>query len=98
MWYVFGYKLINNYVGFGVKIYDKVINKLNDLGIGYYTINNSDILLINYSNDEVYDLYIKLSHIALDKKNKELELINKIKLLDYNKYSIVMEFIDKLNV
>ncbi len=94
--YIFGYKRVDNYVGFGTSCYDKVIDKLREIGIGFVVIDKDCILLINNGDNEVYDMYIKLSNKVLKRKEKEEKLINKIKSIDFNKYDIIDEYLDKL--
>ena len=94
--YIFGYKLVDNYVGFSNNSYNKVLDKLREIGIGFVVIDKDSVLLVNDGDIEVYDMYLKLGNKVLDRKNKEDELVNKIRSINYSKYDLISEYLDKL--
>ncbi len=96
IWYIFGYKLIDNHIGFSSSVYNKVIDKLKEIEINFLVIDKDSILLINNKDEEVYNLYLKLSIKKIKKKQKEEELINKIKSISDDNYDKINEFLDNL--
>ncbi|MDD5865672.1 MAG: RNA-directed DNA polymerase [bacterium] len=97
MWNLFKYKINNNNLSFSINTKDKVFNYLNELNIGYLVIGNDNIYV--KGNDEVYNLYNKLSNIYYDKYNKISklnELVDNLLNKDINNYEIILNFLNKL--
>lgn len=93
--YIFEYKYINGCTSFGEAPYDKVINRLRGLDIGYL-IHTSDDLVFRGDND-VYDNYRSLALKKYEKEKNYLFLKDKIDLflsLDSNNYDKLMNFIN----
>ena len=97
MWNLFKYKINNNNLSFSINTKDKVFNYLNELNIGYLIIGNDNIYV--KGNDEVYNLYNKLSNIYNDKYNKISklnELVDNLLNKEINNYEIILKFLNKL--
>lgn len=99
MWHLFQYKWNNNSIAFGITNGSKVFDKLKDSGIGYVTVeSDSDIITIDGDN-EVYDLYMKLSLIDYDKTQKKEELhdtLDNLLKTNINNYDNIKMYFEKI--
>ena len=58
LYYFFGYKIINNRLGFPESVLSKVLNTLTDKKINYEIINQEE--KENFKNQNKYSYYLKL--------------------------------------
>ncbi len=101
LWYVFDYKLSNSCLSFGSNSYQKVIEKLEKLGLGYLVYLNPEEQLVKVGDEEVYQYHCILATKSLEKQLRKEELLTRIDKLLYsdNKYyQIISNFIDKLEI
>ena len=77
IWNLFNYKWNKESIAFSINYSNKVLDELKKQNIGYLIIEDNEIVVDG--NEEVYDLYKKISLINYDKYNKKCELH---KLLD----------------
>ena len=94
VWDIFNYKWFKDSIAFGISNANKVFDELKRIGIGYVVINE-DIAFIG-GNDEVYDLYKRLSEINFDKYEKKRELssiLDGILDRDISKYTVIKNFL-----
>lgn len=83
LWYLFGYKYINDSVSFGNIPYDKVISKLNNLDLGIVVISNNQEILSVTRDIDIYKSYLKISLKSFEKNERKNKLIEKLsKILD----------------
>lgn len=90
LWYLFGYKWLNDTVSFGISPYSKVLDKLKHLGLSYGVIASDEIFVDN--DNEVYDLYCRLAKINFRKQKQEDELhllLDEILIMCDDNYDIV---------
>lgn len=97
LWYMFGYKIIDNTVGF--PNIDKVIELLNYEKISYVIdYNNEELDVMAYDNNSFFK-YLKLSTEKLDLENKLLYLNTKLRAIlikDISLYYKLAQSIDSL--
>ena len=98
LWYLFEYKYINESLGFSNNSYDKVVNKLIKLNISFMIIDKNDIIINSYKENNIYDLYSKLSeesYLLEEEKNKLINKLKKVLENNVNSYSEIEEFLNK---
>lgn len=98
IWYLFDYKLIDDSVSFGMVPYDKVLNKLNKLDIGYVVIDNDKEVVSMLKDEDVYNSYKLLATKAYDKAKSREKLIDKFMEIIIKRediYDEINEFLDK---
>lgn len=76
--YLFGYKLVDNKVGFPISILDRIKSKLNSLKIDYVIIKNDDYYLNTFNEFNNYNKIKKEADIVFEKKEKLNGLYEKI--------------------
>lgn len=72
MWNFFGYKITNDCVAFNQYSYSKVLNYLNYNNINYVVVSEEDLVVKN--NDEVYDVFFRISEINYETKEKRHQI------------------------
>ena len=90
------YKYINESLGFSNNSYDKVVNKLIKLNISFIIIDKNDIIINSYKENNIYDLYSKLSeesYLLEEEKNKLINKLKKVLEKNVNSYSEIEEFL-----
>lgn len=101
LWYIFGYKYINDTCSFGSNPYNKVIDKLKDLDIGFIIVSKSEEL-VKYINDGyVYNKYLELANRCYNRYELELNIFDKIKKIcryNYDNYNRINNYLDKLEI
>lgn len=94
MYYLFSYNIKNGKCGFPKSSYNKVINTLEKRKINYEIIGE------NIEKDfKKLNQYIKYKELGLKKYNKDIHfanLIGKIKILDEDKLSRILEIIEDI--
>ena len=98
LWYLFEYKYINESLGFSNNSYDKVVNKLIKLNISFMIIDKNDIIINSYKENNIYDLYSKLSeesYLLEEEKNKLINKLKKVLENNVNSYGEIEEFLNK---
>lgn len=99
LWYIFDYKLSNDCLSFRNNSYQKVIEKLEKLGIGYLIYINQEEQIVKDGDEEAYQYHNILSTKSREKEVKREELMIRIdKLLhkDNNFYQKISDFIQKI--
>lgn len=71
LWYLFEYKYVGDCVSFGITPYDKVIAKLQRLGIGFVVIDKDNEVLRCKKEKEDYRSYLSLASVVLRKRKKK---------------------------
>ena len=93
------YRLTNDSLSFSLNVSNKVFDELLKKEISYI-IMGDDILKV-LGNDEIYDLYKKLSSYYYDKYKKKEKLTNLLNnLLDKNleNYDKIFNFFESINI
>lgn len=96
LWQLLEYKYINESLGFSNNSYDKVVNKLIKLNISFIIIDKNDIIINSYKENNIYDLYSKLSeesYLLEEEKNKLINKLKKVLEKNVNSYSEIEEFL-----
>jgi hypothetical protein len=99
LWYLFGYKYINDTVSFGTTPYDKVLNVLNNKELSYVIIDKDKEVIIVNRNVKIYESYLFLSNNSFTKNEIKSKLLIKFnKVLEKNNDSLdkVNDLLDKL--
>ena len=99
IWDLFEYKWNKESVAFGCSTGSKVYDKLRQQEIGYVTVSTDDDPLVVKGNDEIYNLYLKLSKIHYEKYNKKQELKENLYVLldqDIHNYEKIKDYFNQL--
>lgn len=91
IWFLFNYKWNNNSIGFSNIAKNKVIDKLKELELNYIIDDN-----IHNGNNEIYDLYNKISKLKYDKYSKIDEIVNNVRDIlnkDISKYEDIKKYL-----
>lgn len=99
LWHIFQYKWNNGSIAFGIINGFKVFDKLREQQIGYVTVESDSEVIVIDGNEEVYELYLRLSLINYDKCAKRNELHNILDKLieqDIRSYGIIKNYFDTL--
>lgn len=92
MHYLFGYSISKDKVGFPLKSYDKVVNKLKELKINF--IDKSGGISISYDNLNRYEEFV-CKGMKKFKLNKRIDnIIEKLVSLDENKIENIINYIE----
>lgn len=96
LYYLFGYRIIDNRVGFPLKAYDKVINKLDELKINY--CNKSSGEDNNYKKLNKYNYYLEKGKSKYSLSYRIDNILSKLINLNENKIDDILKYIeDKIN-
>ncbi len=104
LWYLFDYKYVGDCVSFGITPYDKVILKLQKLGIGFVVIDKDNEVFRIKKEKEDYSAYLSLALRSFKKDAIKQEILEKVKrVLDstdqYEKLNKVLdEWVEQINV
>lgn len=98
IWYLFHYKYLKDICSFGINSYDKVIDKLKELDISFVVVSKNDEIIKYNGDNMVYDSYLELAKRAYDKYEKEINLLDKVKIICENKelYLKLDNYVNKL--
>ena len=99
LWHIMNYRLTNDSLSFSLNVSNKVFDELLKKEISY-TIMGDDILKV-LGNDEIYDLYKKLSSYYYDKYKKKEKLTNLLNNLfdkDLENYDKIFNFFESINI
>ena len=92
---LFGYKILNNKVGFPESVLNKIINTLEDKKISYMVIYiDKDPLVKDFKKLNNYEVYKNKAIKKLDYVDKVNKIIDKIKNMNEEEFEI---FLDKVN-
>lgn len=97
--YLFGYKIIDNRVGFPISIAEKIKLKLNSLNVDYLIVEKDSYFFTTFNK---YNNYINVNKKALKviKKQKDLESlfenISKKIEVDKHNYQRILEYVNEL--
>jgi len=97
--YLFGYKLVDNKVGFPISILDRIKSKLNSLKIDYVIIKNDDYYLNTFNEFNNYNKIKKEADIVFEKKEKLNGLYEKIeKKVDVDELNLqrIIDYVNSL--
>ncbi|MBR1679815.1 MAG: hypothetical protein IJ704_04160, partial [Bacilli bacterium] len=87
----------NESIAFGNKVLNKVLNELRRQNIGYYVSENEVYLK---GNEEVYELYKRLSQINYKRYQEKMELnnlLNDVLIKNRDSYGIIKEFLESFS-
>lgn len=79
LWNKFGYKHLDNKVSFGQIPYDKVISELKESEISFCVVDKEREYFKFDGNPEIYNNYLSIANMTYKKKQREDELIKKLK-------------------
>ena len=99
LWHIMNYRLTNDSLSFSLNVSNKVFDELLKKEISYI-IMGDDILKV-LGNDEIYDLYKKLSSYYYDKYKKKEKLTNLLNNLldkDLENYDKIFNFFESINI
>ncbi len=99
LWYLFEYKYTNDSVSFGSVPYNKVIEKLKSIDISFTVVSKEGEILSYQKDDEIYNSYNLLAYKKFQKKQSELDLIDKLRSIlknNYEKYDEINNFLSNL--
>ena len=94
LYYLFGYSIKDNRIGFPSNALNKVIDKLNEYKINYSIINEN--ISYNYKNANRYNKYKEL---GLNKCNRDIylnKIINNLQNVSDDKFNIIIDYIKKI--
>ena len=97
IWNLMNYKWHNESIAFGNKVLNKVLNELRRQNIGYYVSENEVYLK---GNEEVYELYKRLSQINYKRYQEKMELnnlLNDVLIKNRDSYGIIKEFLESFS-
>ena len=97
--YLFGYKIVDNKVGFPISIIERIKSKLNCLKIDYVIIKNDDYYLNTFKDFNTYNKIKEEANIVSEKKNKLQELFNKIEKkvdVDDSNLQLIIDYVDSI--
>lgn len=97
IWNFFNYKWYKDHIAFSVSSSMKVFDYLTELGIGYIVIDEEELL--NNGNEELYDLYLKISNIKYDEFKRKNEVFSLVeRLIKKGRIKEIEESLKKLEV
>lgn len=97
--YLFGYKIVDNKVGFPFSIIEKIKSKLNFLKIDYLIVKNDDYFFTTFKEYNNYSKTNKEAIESFEEKNKLDDLFKKIikKVeIDNHNYQLISDYVDEL--
>lgn len=97
--YLFGYKIVDNKVGFPISIIERIKSKLNCLKVDYVIVKNDDYYLNTFKDFNTYSKIREEANEISEKKGKLEDLYKKIEKkveVDEHNYQLVLEYVDKL--
>lgn len=96
LYYLFGYKIIDNRVGFPLKAYDKVINKFDDLKISYCNKNSNEEK--NFKKLNKYNYYLEKGKSKYSLSYRIDKVLSKLICLSEADIDSILKYIeDKIN-
>lgn len=94
LYYLFGYQINNNKVGFSKSALNKVVNKLEELKINYEVVNED-----SKNNYKTLNKYSKYRELGFDKYNQDIyftNVIEKIKNIKEDKLDRILKTIEDI--
>lgn len=92
-YYLFGYKIVDDRVGFPVSAYNKVINTLEENFISYEVVNGN---LANYKKRNNYEKFVKLGKKKHSLDFRIKEIISKLDKLQEKDIDKILDYIESL--
>lgn len=97
--YLFGYKIVDNKVGFPISIIERIKSKLNCLKIDYVIIKNDDYYLNTFKDFNMYNKISEEANSISEKKGKLKELYEKIEKkveVDNSNLERIVDYVNSL--
>lgn len=91
---LFGYKIINSKVGFPIKSYEKVINKLEELNISYQNV--ADNISKDFGNDNSFLTYLEQGKKKFDYNYRIDRILDKLDNLNEEDIDNIINSIEEV--
>lgn len=97
--YLFGYKIVDNKVGFPISIIERIKSKLNCLKVDYVIVKNDDYYLNTFKDFNTYSKIREEANEISEKKGKLEDLYKKIEKkveVDESNLQRIIDYVNEL--
>lgn len=91
---LFGYKIVNNRVGFPLGSYEKVKSKLEEHKINYQNV--VDNIIKDFQEDNSFLTYVEIGKKKFDYKYRIDNILEKLESLSENKIDDIINYIEDI--
>lgn len=92
-YYLFGYKIVDDKVGFPKSVYNKVINVLDENTISYDVVNGD---LADYKKRNNYDKFVKLGKKKHSLDFRIKDIISKLDTLNEKDINKILDYVESM--